>query len=141
MYPDNYVLATLRRVGVPPMWLEDALQEVRIREWRSENTSKTLLHNWAVDAVRKTPGYNRIAKRFTDEADSLDAVPPTARSEAYPSDEMLDAERAINALPLKRRKAFALLAAGERPIDVSRRVGLSQSRIAQFRRQLREAAA
>lgn len=145
-YSDSYVLATLRSVGVPAMYLEDALQEVRILEWRTNPVrSKQALRYMAIDALRKLPGYNRrTVKGFVTDGLSPEATEFYARTLAtqpYPSDELIDAERAINALSLKRRRAFALLAAGVRPSDVSRRLDLSSTRVVQFKRQLRQAVA
>lgn len=143
-YADNYVLTVLRRVGVPPLWLEDALQEVRIREWRSgADAGTTALHNWAIDALRLTPGYKRRANRFVDATDSLEVVieahVPLPNATAYPSDELMDAERQINALSLIRRDAFALLASGLPPIEVGRRIGCRARLVSQYQRELREA--
>lgn len=145
-YSDAYVMATLRSVGVPEMYLEDALQEVRILEWRTNPTSsKQALRYMAIDALRRLPGYHRRHRLFeTDNLSNEDQAAFYARTLAaqpYPSDELIDAERAINALPLRRRRAFALLAAGLRPSDVSRRLGVTSTRVVQFRRQLRQAVA
>lgn len=139
MFSDAYVLASLRRVGVPSMYLEDALQEVRILEWRTKPEGTQALHNIAVSALRMMPGYSRARRAFSDD-DSLDSMVRTPVAAPYPSDELMDAERTINALPLTRRRAFAFLAAGMSPAEVARRMSLSPTRIGQYRREIRAKA-
>jgi DNA-directed RNA polymerase specialized sigma24 family protein len=125
------------------MYLEDALQEVRILEWNAERKGQTpRLRYMAIDALRSLPDYHRKGGFVADNmsAAAADYFAQTVAAEPYPSDELLDAERAINSLPLRSRRAFAMLVRGLRPVDVARRMGVSPTRVVALRRELRAVA-
>jgi hypothetical protein len=52
-YPDRYVIAALKRVGVPEAWIDDALQDVRLYFFRWGCTGVQSVRSATIDAARK----------------------------------------------------------------------------------------
>lgn len=81
MKSDAYLATVARNVGVPPMWVEDCVQELRLAEWQGRRPWSV-----AIDFVRQVgersragvtrnvkylEGEDRESADWTDVADSL----------------------------------------------------------------------
>lgn len=102
---DSYINAALRRVGVPNLWLEDALADVRLALWqqRDSEASENTIIGWAcVDAARRYGPRTRSGNdRRTASLDELHEVGfDPAVVERAPH---IDERRALNALTVDER--------------------------------------
>lgn len=101
-------------MGVPNMWLDDAVQDIAVRVWRSNDDGVTIVRNAAIDAVRKygprsRKGVQRVTVPWPEDYDLADdplILPP-------PFDPRLaELNRALQRLPETWRDALVRWLAG-----------------------------
>lgn len=127
MQTDGYLATVARNVGVPEMWVEDAIQELRIAEWQQRRLSSA-----AIDFVRRVGPRSRYGT--SREYAYIDGHERLSPDWTATSDALLDLE-----------SSFEMLKAGERAALVRFYVGIEPEsrdwRLRYFGRQkLRKAA-
>lgn len=58
--PDRYLAKALRSAGVPNLWIEDAIQDIRILLWQHPDSDALLvIRSGAIDAARRYGRHSR----------------------------------------------------------------------------------
>lgn len=70
----NYISKVVLTMGVPPLWIEDAVQDCEIKLWRAGRDDGIILRRAAIDAARKYGRRSRYGDRPQQEP--LDSIHP-----------------------------------------------------------------
>ena len=105
-----YYVTVARRVGVPEIWLQDCVQEMRVACWLQGEESKTILRRTAIDFVRKYGPHSRGG--VSRDYGYISGSERLARDFTDTSDRIIDLERALPSLTSKQRQAVTRLANG-----------------------------
>lgn len=147
---DGYLRTVARSVGVLPFWVEDCVQEMRIALWQAGETKypRTVAKNTAIDFVRKVNHFRRSDKT-SPQVYSFTSVEAASRAEgvslldsfeaqAAPIDEMLDCRALIGRLMPHDQRLVGALARGETQVGFAASEGISESRVSQLVKRVRE---
>ena len=149
--PDAYLAVIARSVGVPELWIEDAIQEQKIALWRDEDAAtwypivarraaipfvRTITHNRRsyVRIVQQPVTMADIAGCFSrDDGDDHD---PSAYITGFivgpPTDRWLDLEAAAQTLTRRERELLVFTALGYSGVELSQAFGVSEGRVSQI---------
>lgn len=141
---DGYLATVVRSIGVPSMWAEDCMQEMRIKLWAMKDGAKPSDVAWsaAIDFHRKLSHYHRSQNTARN---MLTFSEVEARSQlkgvsalsylVYPMspiDDVIDCRDALSQLNPRRLRLMAALARGETMRSMAAREGVTEGRIAQL---------
>lgn len=114
----NYLYAAARHAGVPPMFIDDAVQDIAIRLWLAseEASPRAVVKHAAVDAVRHYRGDSRHAPRpeMVPIDDETRKLPDPVDRFAY-VDDFDQVSRNAAQLTRRQRESMELELAGHRP--------------------------
>lgn len=99
---ENYIRAACRSVGVAPMWLEDACQDIALASWIEGREDGQFIRRRAIDAARKY-GVRRQHEPLTTQR---------APDAYHAADTWMDAQRGFRRLTGLQRASLALVARG-----------------------------
>lgn len=147
---DGYLRTVARSVGVLPFWVDDCVQEMRIALWQAGETKypRSVAKYTAIDFVRKVNHFNRSDKTspqvysFTS-VEAASRAPglsllDTFEAQAAPIDEVLDCRALIGRLMPRDQRLAGALARGETQVGFAASEGLSQERVSQLVKRVRE---
>lgn len=128
-----------KNMGVPSMWLDDAVQEARIALWRKDSAyPKTQMWNAMVDFLRSAVHDSRSGEK----PDVCDIAPLTfLRARESVVDELIDAEMRLAALSDRERRVLLLRAYGYSLVEIARTEGCNNTRICQIVKKAQKALA
>ena len=100
----RYYAVAAHRAGVPEFWIQDAVQDIAIRVWRTGNDRVMVVRSAAIDAARK---YGRYGRSGFDRA-SVDIDGVVLITDPWDSvDWCIDAKAALTKLRPWQQKALA----------------------------------
>lgn len=148
--PDSYLLALGREYGIPQLWLEDYVQEVRIEQWRRPTPAlKTQAKRTAIDFVRRF-GLRTRGGQWRLNPMSLEDELPDADGRigdlietpdfSDVSDACLDLSKAWPVLTARQKAALLAVALGY-PVIGTRQGNLGGAHKANARKKLQELCA
>lgn len=148
---DGYFASIARAIGVPPFWMDDCLQEIKLRIWRagpetSNSLAGVIAQRAAIDFMRSN------GRRRGKQAAQVSTFSELAARQASPEDEPLvelglvakDGDPEVAACMIDLRDALATLQARERTIislyvlygfplwRIGEQLGISPSRVQQL---------
>lgn len=147
---DAYFAAIARSVGVPPFWLDDCLQEMRIRIWKracktpvSASLASVIAQRAAIDFMRSVG--RRRGKQAADVSsfsqlspDDLNEPPADLTLVAKDGDidvagRMVDLRAALGSLQYRERSIICLYVLYGLPLwRIGEQLGISASRVRQL---------
>lgn len=136
-----YLMACVRRAGVPEAWREDAIQDILLAMWLEGNETTTMIARRSIDAARRYGWHNRgFVRESVSLNDEIPDLPGTTYAGAligpdpYPGvDAVIDFCAPWDKLGARARKRLLEAVHGERSV--------SYHRIHQIRKRLRALAA
>lgn len=111
--------AMARQVGVPSIWLDDAIQDIQIECWRAGDYRKIVIRRAAIDAARRYGPRNRYGtSRETEPVDGLSLLAnDSPEHEAEVAADLAAVLAAIKGFSLRERTALTRSIRGTRQTD------------------------
>lgn len=130
-----YIAAVARRMGVPDMWIEDAVADIELQLWRSGRTSKTAVRQAAIDAARRYGWHNRYGRSRLQTVDIAEAY-----HVSDPEDDFAEVDARLSPIPSRFLEAWRMLTPRNQGIllrSVEGHPDVSHQRVHQIRTKLR----
>lgn len=147
---DDYLQKVSRSVGVLPFWVDDCVQEIRIKLWQHPDTMfpRLMARTTAIDFVRKTSHYSRRERR-SPVVECFTAIEAHSRLEGTswldtfearrpPVEDVLDCREAVASLSPREKRLISGVALGDTMRAIGAREGISESRVCQLIKHARE---
>lgn len=134
---DAYMRSIAHSLGIPSMWYEDCLQEMRIDLWRSDGNHPVLTcRRSGIDFVRWLKG-RRIRKPFVESLSNLNEKDDTLSNNipdpsVHPTDDLMDAAAELGKLTSREQHLILLKSYGYRLSEIGILYGISFSRVSQI---------
>lgn len=130
--PDDYLYATARNIGVPKMFMDDAVQEMRLALWRKPETWPIVaIRNACIDFLRRMVNDKRTNPE-TPNVIALENMLHYPVAISYPSDDWMDAQTRLAKFSERERRILIYTAMGYNQYEIGKMVGCNNTRVCQI---------